>query len=45
MRFDILFSRSKGDWFEGRFIEEFAEAIAVALIPCKKEEMQKTKQA
>jgi hypothetical protein len=42
MRFDILFSRSKGDWFEGRFTEEFAEAIVVdlvALIPCKKEEM------
>jgi hypothetical protein len=36
MRFDILFSRSKGDWFEGRLIEEFAEAIALdlrALIP------------
>jgi hypothetical protein len=35
MRFDILFSRSKGDWFEGRF-EEFAEVIALdlrALIP------------
>jgi hypothetical protein len=31
MRFDILFSRSKGDWFVGMFIEEFAEAIATDL--------------
>jgi hypothetical protein len=48
MRFNILFSRSKGDWFEGKLIEEFTEAIAMdlkALIPYKKEEMQTTEQA
>jgi hypothetical protein len=31
MRFDILLSRSKGDWFEGMFREEFAEAMVMDL--------------
>ena len=31
MRFDILLSRSKGDWFERMFREEFAEAMVMDL--------------
>jgi hypothetical protein len=32
MRFDILLSRSKGDWFERMFREEFAEAMVMDLL-------------
>jgi hypothetical protein len=32
MRFDILLSRSKGDWLERMFREEFAEAMVMDLL-------------
>jgi hypothetical protein len=32
IRFDILLSRSKGDWLERMFREEFAEAMVMDLL-------------